>query len=199
MLTAPQALQQAAAAYSSGDWAKAEQLCRWILAAHKDHYAALHLLGIIAARMRHTEEAAVLLERAVAAKPDDAAVHNNYGNVLSDLGRVDEALHSFARALSINPRDAQAHYNQGNALTALGRFDNALASYDRALELKPDNADALNNRGNALRDWVGASNPAGRSLPPIGRHGRRERIRVGYYCAEFHSHARNCRALRRGD
>ncbi len=139
-------------AYSRGEWAEAERLCRQILAAQGDYLDALNLLGIIAAQTRRTEEAAVLLGRAVAANPGDAAAHSNYGNVLRNLKRFEEALDSYARALKIKPDYAEAHNNRGNTLRELKRIDEALDSYARALKFKPDYADAHHNRGNTLRE-----------------------------------------------
>src|SRR5580704_16760226 len=128
-LTLPQAMQQAVAAYNTGDWAKAEQLSRLILGTQADHFEALNLLGIMAAQTRRSEEAADLLARAVAARPANAQAHSNYGNVLNDLKRFEEALDAYARALRIKPDFAEAHNNRGNALRELNRFGDALDSY----------------------------------------------------------------------
>ncbi|MGO9930927.1 MAG: tetratricopeptide repeat protein, partial [Steroidobacteraceae bacterium] len=147
-----QAMQQAAMAYSRGEWAEAERVCRMVLAARGGYLDALNLLGIIAARTRRTEEAADLLGRAVAANPRDAAAHSNYGNVLRDLKRFAEALDSYARALQIKPDYAEAHNNRGNTLRDLKRFAEALDSYARALQIKPEYAEAHNNRGKSLRE-----------------------------------------------
>ncbi len=151
-LTLPQAMQQAVAAYNTGDWAKAEQLSRLILSTQADHFEALNLLGIMAAQTRRSEEAAVLLARAVAARPANAQAHSNYGNVLNDLKRFEEALDAYARALRIKPDFAEAHNNRGNALRELKRFGDALDSYARALQLKPSYAEAYYSRGNTLRE-----------------------------------------------
>jgi predicted O-linked N-acetylglucosamine transferase (SPINDLY family) len=151
-LTVPQAMQQAVAAYNTGDWAKAEQLSRLILDAQAEHFEALNLLGIIAAQKQRTEEAADLLERAVAARPANAHAHSNYGNVLSDLNRFEEALEAYARALKIRPDFAEVHNNRGAALYELKRFEEALHSYECALQIKPDYAEAYYGRGNTLRE-----------------------------------------------
>ncbi len=147
-----QAMQQAIRAYTRGQWAEAERLCRNILAARGDHFDALSLSGAIAAQTGHAEEAADLLGRAVAAKPGEAAAHSNYGNVLNDLKRFEDALDSYARALQIKPDFVEAYYNRGNVLGELKRFEDALDSYARALRIKPDHAYAYYNRGKVLQD-----------------------------------------------
>ena len=144
-------LQAAANAYDAGDWATAERLCRQVLADGREHFEALNLLGIIQAQTQHLQEAAALLARAAALRPDNATVHNNYANVLRDLGRPREALAAYDRAVALAPRYAEAFNNRGAALQALARFDAALASYDRALALRPDHADAHYNRGVTLQ------------------------------------------------
>jgi protein O-GlcNAc transferase len=151
MVTAAEAMQQAAALYGSGRWAEAEQLCRTILDSQAQHFAALSLLAVIAAQTRRTQEAADLLRRALAAKPDDATAASNYGNVLTELKRFDEALASYERLLKLKPDDAEGHNNRGVVLQKLGRLPEALQSYERALALRPQYAQAHYNRGVALR------------------------------------------------
>jgi predicted O-linked N-acetylglucosamine transferase (SPINDLY family) len=150
--TLPQAMQHAAAAYNTGEWAKAEHLTRLILNAQADHLGALNLLGIITAQTRRLEEAADLFGRAVAARPTDAAAHSNYGNSLNDLKRFEEALDSYSRALKIKPDFAEAYFNRGNTLRELKRFEEALDSYACALKINPNDVDIYNNRGLILLD-----------------------------------------------
>src|SRR5262249_10515412 len=108
-----QAMQQAEALYHSGQWPAAEQLCRSILSADPRHFAALNLLAMIAAGPRRSQETAGLLQRAIAARPQDPAAHSNYGDALRDLGRYQEALESYSRALELAPQRAELHCNCG--------------------------------------------------------------------------------------
>lgn len=147
-----QAMQQALALYNNREWAKAEQVCRMILAAQAAHFDALNLLGIMAAQTQRPQEAAELLGRAAGLRRNEPTVHNNYGNVLRDLARHEEALRSYNRAIQLNPRYAEAHYNRGLTLQDLKRSADALASYDVAIKLNPDYAAAYNNRGVVLRE-----------------------------------------------
>ena len=148
----PEAAKQAIAAYNSGDWAKAEQLCRLVLSAKPDYFGALNILGAITAQTKRLEEAAHLLGCAVAAQPGNAAAHNNYGNALQELRQLDAAIASYDRAIAIRPDYAEAYNNRGAALQALRQPDAAIASYDRAIAIRPDYAEAYGNRGNALRE-----------------------------------------------
>jgi predicted O-linked N-acetylglucosamine transferase (SPINDLY family) len=144
-------LQAAASACGAGDWATAERLCCEVLAAGHEHFEALNLLGIIRAQTRQLPEAAALLARAVAARPDNATVHNNYANVLRELGRSREAAAEYDRAVALDPHYAEAFNNRGGALQALAQFDAALASYDQAVALRPDYSEAHYNRGVILQ------------------------------------------------
>jgi protein O-GlcNAc transferase len=151
MLTILQAMQQAATLYDRGRWDQAEQLCRTILNSQADHFQALSLLGIIAAQTRRTQEAADLLRRAVAVKPDDATAASNYSKVLTELDRFDDALLSYERLLKLKPDYAEGYNSRGVVLQKLKRPAEALASHEQALKLKPDYAQAYYNRGVVLR------------------------------------------------
>src|SRR5581483_2154727 len=100
--------------------------------------------------LNRQDEALADLDKALAAKPDDADTWYNSGNVLAALNRFEEALARYDRALAIDPRRATFHNNRGNALRKLDRLEEALASYDGALAIAPDLTDAHYNRGNAL-------------------------------------------------
>jgi len=151
-LAPAQAVQRAIAAYRRGDWTEAERWCRAALDARTDHFDALHLLGVVAARSGRLPEAVDLLSRAMAVDPANADVCISRGNALRDLGRHAGALESYERAIALRPDYAEAHNNRGNVLRRLQRHPEALESYGRALALKPDYAEAQNNRGNALAD-----------------------------------------------
>ena len=102
-LALPEAMQSAAAAYGRGDWIAAERLCRAVLSADTDHFDALHLCGIVAARTGRTAEAADLLQKAVSVNSSDPNAHYHRGVAQSELRRHAEALESYDRALALQP------------------------------------------------------------------------------------------------
>jgi predicted O-linked N-acetylglucosamine transferase (SPINDLY family) len=142
-------MRMAEHAFDAGDWSAAETYCQHVVS-KGEHAGALGLLGLIAAQTRRLEQAATLLERAVAADPETAPPYNNLGIVLRELGRPAQALASYERALELAPDFAEAYSNRGSTLQELGRHGEALASYDRALRLRPDYAEAWFNRASAL-------------------------------------------------
>ena len=144
-----EALQQAVAAYRTGNLAEAERLCRAIELAKPDTPGALQLLGVIAARRRQFPEARRRFEQVLALDPRVASAHVNLGNALAALGQREAALASYASAAAIKPDYAEAHYSHGNTLLALGRVAESLASFQRALTIRPNYPEALNNFGSA--------------------------------------------------
>lgn len=143
--------EQALVAHQAGDFPRAEQLYRKILAAHPKDFDALHMLGVVHAQGGRLPEAARLIGRALKIRPDDPQALYNLGNALLSMDRLEEALACFDRVLAASPGYADAHNNRGIVLQKMDRLDDSLDSYDKALTLNPHYADAHNNRGNVLQ------------------------------------------------
>ncbi|HVW49509.1 MAG TPA: tetratricopeptide repeat protein [Trinickia sp.] len=141
---------RAYAAHRDGRLADAERDYRAAIEADPVHTDALHLLGVLRHQQGRHEEAAELVGRAVALRPDDAALQLNLGNALKALGRLDGAIERFRNALSLAPEFPLAHYNLGNAYAQAGRHEDAVDAFDRSLRLQPNDASTYNNLGNAL-------------------------------------------------
>jgi predicted O-linked N-acetylglucosamine transferase (SPINDLY family) len=147
----PQLLQQAFAAYNSGDRARSEHFCRLILRTDPQCFDAVNLLGVIAAQTRRLSEAASMFQRAVAIQPADPGAYNNYANALKELKRLEEACENYAYALRLKPSYVEAHFNRGIALHELKRLEEAAASFSKAIQLQPRYAEAHCNLGNVLQ------------------------------------------------
>jgi len=143
-------LQRAIALHQRGQLSQAEALYRQILAGPRDHFDALHMLGVIEAQRGNLESAVALLDRALRLRSDCAEVYSNLGVALAGLGRHEVALANYDCALGLKPSYAEALNNRGMALWNLNRYEEALASYERALEARRAYVEALNNRGMAL-------------------------------------------------
>ena len=146
-LTLPDAMQRAADAYTAGNFAEAEHLCKAILNAQADHFNALHLLGVICGIQGHAELGLEYLRKATAINPHSAAACWHMGIALADLRRPEEAVASFDRALELQPDYVEALVNRGNLLQELRRPEDALRSFSRAVELRPGFAIAHYNEG----------------------------------------------------
>ena len=139
---------QAAAHHQAGRLAEAERLYRQVCAADPNHFPALHRLGVVAHQLGRPD-AADILARAVALKPDLAEAHNDLGVVLGARGRFAEAASAFERAVALRPDYAEAHNNLAGALRRLGKTEKAVAHYERVAALAPNSAGAHNNLANA--------------------------------------------------
>ncbi|WP_116136468.1 tetratricopeptide repeat protein [Trinickia diaoshuihuensis] len=141
---------RAYAAHRDGRLADAERDYRAAIDADPVHTDALHLLGVLRHQQGRHEEAAELVGRAVALRPDDAGLQLNLGNALKALGKLDGAIERFRNALSLAPDFGLAHYNLGNAYAQAGRHEDAVLAFERSLRLQPNDASIYNNLGNAL-------------------------------------------------
>jgi tetratricopeptide (TPR) repeat protein len=164
---------RAYAAHRDGRLADAERDYRAAIDADPVHTDALHLLGVLRHQQGRHEEAADLVGRAVALRPNDAALQLNLGNALKALGRLDGAIERFRNALSLAPEFALAHYNLGNAYALAGRHEDAVDAFERSLRLQPNDASAYNNLGNALH-------ATGRSEDAIAAFSRALALRPGH-------------------
>ena len=85
---------------------------------------------------RH-EEALVLIEKALAIKPDEAAFIDSMGWVQYRLRNYEQALVHLRRALELLP-DEEVAAHLGEVLWVTGERDEARAVWSKALEMKPD-------------------------------------------------------------
>jgi tetratricopeptide (TPR) repeat protein len=138
--------------HRQGQLADAERIYSEVLQRQPNHFAALHLLGVIAAQTQRTERAVELIRKAIGLNANVAAAHNNLGNALQYLKRSAEALASYNKAIALKPDFAEAYNNRSASLQNLKRHDEALTSCDRAIALMPDYAEAHYHRGLALED-----------------------------------------------
>ena len=147
----PALLRQALALQQQGQYDAAEALYWQVLQSDREHFDALHLLGVLARQRGDASLAVTRLRAAIAVHPQQAIAHGNLGAALQDLGQSEEALASYERALDLQPGYAMAWNNRGNALRSLGKLTAALHSYDQALLAKADYPEALLNRGISLQ------------------------------------------------
>jgi Flp pilus assembly protein TadD len=126
-------------------------LYRTVLAAVPEEPNANNLLAVLRLHQGRSREALTLIGKALAARPQAAALHAHHGLILHSLGRDQEALAALDKALALKPGQAEALNSRGMVLKALGRPQEALASLETALALEPAYAEAWNNHGVTLR------------------------------------------------
>jgi uncharacterized protein (TIGR02996 family) len=101
---------------------------------------ALNALGYtLADRTDRHQEALALIEKALAAKPDEPAIIDSMGWVQYRLGNHAEALKHLRRAFELQP-DAEIAAHLGEVLWVTGAQDEARATWARGREVDADNA-----------------------------------------------------------
>jgi tetratricopeptide (TPR) repeat protein len=93
----------------------------------------------------NTEDASLVLQRAVTINPTLSESRANLGNVYLRKGQIDEAVYEYLVALEINPGDAKTHNNLGNAYFRQDRMQDAISQYALSLKLDPNYVDAYQN------------------------------------------------------
>lgn len=147
----PVSMTEALEHYRVGRLPQAERMARAAIAANIDDHQAASLLGAIAARTGHNEDAIGWMMRAARVRPDEERYHANLCELFRKAGRLHEALKAGARAVSIEPRYAPGHNNLAQCYLDGGDPVRAESCARKALELTPDFAEAWNSLGNALR------------------------------------------------
>jgi protein O-GlcNAc transferase len=171
------------------------------IALNPDYAEAYSNRGNILQDLKRLDEALASYDRAIALNPDFAEAYSNRGNALKDLKRLDEALASYDRAIALKPG---IDFILGESLHTkmhLCMWDN----FDNCLKILTDKINNGENVSNsfpilALIDdpniqrktseiYINKKSPQSNILPKIHRYHGHEKIRVGYFSADFHNHA----------
>lgn len=166
----------------------------------RPNYAEAHSnLGNVRNEQGSLDEAIALFYRALALKPDYAEAYYNIAGVLSKLGKRDEAVSCYRRALALKPDYPEAEVQMLHELQLIcdwrghEDFDSAfkrLAAHKAApspfacLALADDPATQLHlsRKFAAINRHTPLSLPDRPAVFP-------DRLRVGFFGADFHNHA----------
>ena len=173
--------------------------CKRALEIKPDFAEAYINLGNALKEQGKLDEAVASYKQALEIKPDYPVAYNNLGTVLTKQGKLDEAVASYKRALEIKPdyavaeaqmRHQQQHMCDFTLYTGLKEVAQRLDTSDEAIppfiQLSwQDNAAAQLHRSQrfAKTNYPTAS-PAPIAKPPTVRP---ERLKVGYFSADFHN------------
>jgi tetratricopeptide (TPR) repeat protein len=114
------------------------------------------------------EKAAEAYKKALALKPDDAALYNQLGNVYGAEGKVPEATEALTKAAQLDPQmAAKAYYNLGANLVNTGKSDEAADFFKKAIDADPNYADAHYQYGICLMAKAQVDS-SGKITPPEG-------------------------------
>ncbi|MFI5460512.1 MAG: tetratricopeptide repeat protein [Isosphaerales bacterium] len=130
---------------------RAARIYEAALAEEPDRPDVLHLLGLVTLQRGDSKQAAVLIGRAIAVRPTEAAYHASLAEACWALGELDRAVGCCRTALRLQPDSPEVLCNLGATLVDQGDLDTAIGHFRDALRLRPDFVEAHNNLGNVLR------------------------------------------------
>jgi tetratricopeptide (TPR) repeat protein len=142
MTTVTAALEAAVSHHQAGELDQAEHLCRLIIRIDPKHPDALYLLGVSAYRRGRTEDAAELINQAIAESDDAAPFYCKLGGVHRKLLRIDDAIENYEAAVRISPDCAEAHFSIGEIYFESGNLDEARRWLAQGLKLEPTDLEA---------------------------------------------------------
>jgi len=166
-----------------------------------DYAEAYNNRGVLFKSLQKPQEAMSDYLRALQISPRYAQAHNNLGNLLHDLRRYPEALHSFEQALKFKPDYEylpgmvlhmkmfmckwEGHAQELQALVAGIEAGQKVSHSFPVLGLS-DRADVQRRAAEILGE---DKYPEQDALGPCLPRAVRDKIRVGYFSADFHNHA----------
>ena len=166
-----------------------------------DYPEAYHNRGNALQSLQHFEAALASYELAIQLKPDYAEAYNNRGLALRGLRRLDAALASFEHAIKLNSGQdflvgRWLHTKMGlcdwpEVADQVGKLMTAIAGNEKVATPWPVLAlsDSLEMQRKTAEIWTTDQYPTSTELPAIVKWARHEKIRVGYYSADYHNHA----------
>src|SRR5262245_29668370 len=108
----------------------------------KDESAPLLHLSAALVEIGREDEAAMVLDRALALEPEAPALHRRRGTLCRRRGQRQEAALHFRAALQAEPTDIDTRVEYGLTLAAIGDVDGAIAAFEEAVSREPDHAQA---------------------------------------------------------
>jgi predicted O-linked N-acetylglucosamine transferase (SPINDLY family) len=157
--------------------------------------------GIVFFELKRFEEAIALYDKALAIDPNYAEALCNKGNALDELKRYEEAIDCYEKALSINPNIDWAPGVWMHLKLKVSAWENLEANVEVLLAkvaagekvsnpfpLLAMSDDPMLHR-QASEIFAHCQYPSNSTLGVINKHPKGEKIRIGYFSADFHNHA----------
>ena len=156
--------------------------------------------GVSLDKQKYYDDALASYDRAIQLKPEYAEAYNNRAIILQELKRFDDALESYDRAIQLRP---EIDYLLGNIIhTKMHLCDwhnfNALVSQltekiiNREIVTTPFPTLALIDNPElqliAAEIYINDKHPVNNVLPRISKYPKHQKIRIGYFSADFRNH-----------
>jgi predicted O-linked N-acetylglucosamine transferase (SPINDLY family) len=172
-----------------------------VLALKPDYAEAYSNRGNVLTALGRCDEAVLSYERALALRPDYARAYVNRGVALQELKQYDEAILSYDKALALQP-DYDFLFAEclflKMRMCEWSDFEQQVSHLCRKIERHEKVStpfpvlamtDSLLLQKEAALIYVGAKHAHALSLETIAKRARHDKIRIGYYSADFHNHA----------
>jgi len=171
------------------------------IALRADFAASYNNRGVALADCKHYQAAIASYEQALALEPDYTEAYKNRASALLELKQYQAAIASYDRAIALQPDIDFVHGTRLLARMQICDWENVdieLAELNARIDRNevasvPFDVLALSGSATlqkkAAQIWVQHCHPQNPALPPIEKHRRRERIRLGYFSADFREHA----------
>lgn len=156
--------------------------------------------GYIFGQLNRFEEALENFDRSIQINPESANVHFGRADALRMLDCPEEAVKSYDRAIELDPNSEFAHGHRQFARMKTCSWSNHSEEVDGLLKKAThgervsnpfalfgltDNAAVLLT---AAKTFADSKFPPSDALPALAKYPRHEKIRVGYFSANFHTH-----------
>jgi predicted O-linked N-acetylglucosamine transferase (SPINDLY family) len=172
-----------------------------VIALKPDHAASHNNRGSALQALKQYEAAVQSHEQALTLQPDNVDAYFNLGNALRELKQLDAALQNYALALSLKPDYPFLYGTWLHIKMQICDWSDAESQFTRLAEIieQGENASvpfpvlaitgSLSLQRKVAQTWVQAKHPPSSALPAIPKHHHHDKIRIGYFSADFHSHA----------
>jgi protein O-GlcNAc transferase len=148
----PPDLRTAIFLHQTGQFGRAADIYRQILARNPAEPNALHYLGLLEARAGKFEIANSFITRSIELQPFNAQFRENYATILCETRRFELAVQICDEGLTFDPANVYLLYVSATALSKLKRLSESLQRFDKLLVAQPDHLVAINERGSVLAE-----------------------------------------------
>lgn len=168
----------------------------------KNRYAEAYLnRGDVLHSLKQWGPALESYSLAMESKPNYAAAYFNRGNIFRELKQFDAAVASYDQAFAIDPNVEFLLGSRRYARMQMADWGGIDMDITRLTDMigrdeaasPPFNVVAMSDSGalqlSAARIWVRDRYPPNPMLPAIARQPGHDRVRIGYFSADFHNHA----------
>lgn len=180
---------------------EALSVVKTVLSVQPEHVQAQILNALSFRMLRRWPEALDSYERLAQSCPDDVKVHLGHAQVLREMKMHEQAVVAFDRVIALDPEFAGVKgFRLYSAMHVCDwhQFDEQVAEIEAMIRAmrpvaQPFSILAATSSAEVLqiaaRLLVQREYSAPSSLSPLQRYPRHDKIRVGYFSADFHNHA----------